>query len=64
MPGTRPGMTNSQTPMDRPSGAKNASQRGLLPPHARVFLAKPGAARYQVRAFSAPLLTAPLGPPQ
>jgi hypothetical protein len=30
----------------------------------RVFLAKPGAARYQVQAFSAPLPNAALGPPQ
>jgi hypothetical protein len=31
---------------------------------AAVFLAKSGAARYQVRAFSAAFAGAPLGPPQ
>jgi hypothetical protein len=33
-------------------------------PFAPVFLAKSGAARYQVRAFSAAFAGAPLGPPQ
>jgi hypothetical protein len=36
----------------------------IRPSRGRVFLAKPGRARYQVRAFSAPLLNALHGPPQ
>jgi hypothetical protein len=47
-----------------PLTGEKCVQRSHLPPHARVFLAKPGAARYQVRAFSAPLADAPHGPPQ
>jgi hypothetical protein len=38
--------------------------RLIGPPQGCVFLAKSGVARYQVRAFSAPLLNAPHGPPQ
>jgi hypothetical protein len=46
------------------SRQENASKK-LLPVMAgSVVLAKPGAARYQVQAFSAALPTQPYGPPQ
>jgi hypothetical protein len=57
LPRTRSGVVTG-------SRKENAS-KNLLPVMAgSVFLAKPGAARYQVQAFSAPLLNAPHGPPQ
>src|SRR4051794_41180251 len=52
MPGTSPGMTALQN--RSPSAeAKTRPESNPVPPHISVFLAKPGAARYQMRAFSA-----------
>jgi hypothetical protein len=45
-------------------GLVRAAKRQIGPPVTGVFLAKSGAARYQVRAFSAAFAGAPLGPPQ
>jgi hypothetical protein len=39
-------------------------KKGSCASRGSVFLAKRGGARYQVRAFSAPLLNAAVGPPQ
>jgi len=54
--------------MDEAGTAETLEKRlkmgACSPPRTRVFLAKSGAARYQVRAFSAPSPTAPHGSPQ